>query len=137
MSLNLIWAVLSGVVAVVLLGLSVAVYWPAVADSPAERAVAMTIGVAEDGKQLILAKGCGGCHTIPGVAGASGEFGPYLGGVAARPRIANGAVPNSGPADLERWILDPPALKPGTLMPRLGLTRHEAAVIVSYLETLR
>jgi cytochrome c1 len=137
MSVNLIWALLSGVLAAGLLALSVAMYWPGVADSPADDAVAATTSAAEYGKQLILSKGCGGCHTVPGVAGATGEFGPYLGGVGARPRIANGAVPNAGPADLERWILDPTALKPGTQMPRLGLTRPEAAAIVSYLETLR
>jgi cytochrome c1 len=57
--------------------------------------------------------------------------------VGARPRIATGAVANGGPADLERWILDPPAQKPGTQMPKLGLTQPEAAAIVSYLETLR
>jgi cytochrome c1 len=99
--------------------------------------VAASTGAVENGEQLILAKGCGGCHTIPGIRGATGEAGPYLGGVGTRPRIANGAVPNTGPADLERWIIDPPALKPGTQMPKLGLTRAEAAAIVRYLETLR
>jgi cytochrome c1 len=39
--------------------------------------------------------------------------------------------------DLERWLLDPRALKPSTQMPQLGLTPSEAAAIVSYLETLR
>jgi cytochrome c1 len=108
-----------------------------VAGAPAEDSAANGASAAEYGKQLILAKGCGGCHTIPGLAGATGEFGPDLGGVGARPRVANGAVPHAGPADLERWILDPSALKPGTQMPRLGLTRPEAAAIVSFLETLR
>jgi cytochrome c1 len=89
-----------------------------------------------DGKQLIVLKGCGGCHTVPGVVGATGEAGPYLGGVASRPRIASGAVPNNGPDDLERWIVDPPALKPSTMMPKLGLSSAEAAAIVSYLESL-
>jgi cytochrome c len=88
------------------------------------------------GKRLILFKGCGGCHTVPGVVGANGEFAPYLGGVGNRPRIANGAVANSGPDDLVRWILDPPAMKPGTVMPKLGLNTSEAVAIVSYLETL-
>ncbi len=82
-------------------------------------------------------KGCGGCHTIPGVAGASGTIGPSLSGVATRTSIAGGAVQNNGPADLQRWILDPPAAKPGTAMPKLGLTDHEAQQIVAYLETLR
>jgi cytochrome c len=82
-------------------------------------------------------KGCGGCHTIPGVAGATATVGPNLAGVASRTTIAGGAVPNNGPADLQRWILDPPAVKPGTQMPKLGLTEQEAQQIVAYLETLR
>ena len=128
--MNLIWALLSGVLAAGLCALSVTVYWPEMAASPADGSAAASTSAAEYGEQLILAKGCGGCHTVPGVSGATGEFGPYLGGVGARPRIANGAVPNTGPADLEQWILDPAALKPGTQMPKLGLTRPEAAAIV-------
>jgi cytochrome c1 len=130
---NLAFAIGSGIVTFALAALTLAVY---AAPSRVDSAEVTTDSVAE-GKRLVLAKGCGGCHTVPGVVGATGEFGPYLGGVGARPRIANGAVPNAGPADLERWILDPPASKPGTLMPKLGLTGDEAAAIVSYLETLR
>ena len=48
-----------------------------------------------------------------------------------------GAVNNTGPADLEKWILNPPAVKPGTAMPNVGLTEDEAAKIVAYLETLK
>jgi cytochrome c2 len=138
MSANLIWALLSGALAVGLLGLSVATY---ISDLPstgsATTTLAASTSTADEGRQLIIAKGCGGCHTIPGVSAATGEVGPYLGGVAARPRIAGGAVANSGPVDLERWLLDPRALKPSTQMPQLGLTPSEAAAIVSYLETLR
>jgi cytochrome c1 len=89
------------------------------------------------GQALITQKGCGGCHTIPGVAAASGAVGPNLAGVASRTTIAGGAVPNNGPDDLKRWILDPPAVKPGTQMPKLGLTDAEATQIVAYLETLK
>jgi cytochrome c len=92
---------------------------------------------AQPGQQLLSQKGCGTCHTIPGVAGANGVIGPNLAGVASRPTIADGAVPNKGPADLQRWILDPPAVKPGTPMPKLGLTEQEAQEIVVYLETLK
>jgi cytochrome c1 len=92
---------------------------------------------AAEGAQLIATKGCGGCHTIPGIPGATGLVGPSLGGVASRPKIAAGAVPNSGPDDLKKWSLNPPALKPGTGMPNLGLSDDEAAKIVAYLETLK
>src|SRR5437899_3366701 len=47
------------------------------------------------GAALIQQKGCGGCHTIPGIAGANGNIGPNLAGVASRTNIAGGAVPNN------------------------------------------
>lgn len=93
--------------------------------------------IAATATPLILQKGCGGCHTIPGVPGATGNIGPSLAGVAGRTTIAGGAVPNNGPDDLKRWLLNPPAVKPGTAMPNLGLTDDEATKIVAYLETLR
>ena len=90
-----------------------------------------------DGAALIAQKGCGTCHTIPAIPGANGTIGPNLAGVASRTRIAGGALPNNGPDDLKRWIMDPPALKPGTIMLNLGLTDDEATKIVAYLETLK
>jgi cytochrome c1 len=89
------------------------------------------------GKALIAQEPCGTCHTIPGVPGANGVIGPNLAGVASRTTIAGGAVPNNGPDDLKKWILNPPALKPGTAMPNLGLTDDQATTIVAYLETLK
>ncbi len=92
---------------------------------------------AAEGKALIAQKGCGGCHVIPGVPGAAGQVGPSLAGVAGRATIAGGAVSNSGPDDLKKWIENPPALKPGTAMPNLGLSDADATKIVAYLETLK
>ena len=89
------------------------------------------------GAALIQQKGCGACHTIPGIPGATGTIGPNLAGVASRTRIAAGAVPNNGPDDLKKWIMNPPALKPGTAMPNLGLSDDDATRIVAYLETLK
>jgi cytochrome c1 len=113
-------------------------------SSPAQAGAAKPFGgptpnptVVAEGQALIQQKGCGGCHAIPGIPGATGIVGPSLPGVASRTAIAGGAVPNNGPDDLKRWILDPPAVKPGTAMPKLGLTDDEATKIVGYLETLR
>jgi cytochrome c oxidase subunit II len=89
------------------------------------------------GAILIQQKGCGACHTIPGIPGANGTLGPNLAGVASRTTIAAGVVPNKGANDLKAWIMNPAALKPGTLMPNLGLTDQEATNIVAYLETLK
>jgi cytochrome c oxidase subunit 2 len=93
--------------------------------------------LAAAGQALIPMKGCSACHIIPGIPGANGTVGPNLGGVASRTTIAGGAVPNHGPDDLKRWLMNPPALKPGTIMPNLGLTDDEATKIVAYLETLK
>lgn len=92
---------------------------------------------AAEGAQLIATKPCVGCHTIPGIPGATGQVGPNLSAVASRTKIAGGAVNNSGPDDLKKWLLNPGALKAGTLMPNVGLTDDEATKIVAYLETLK
>lgn len=92
---------------------------------------------AFEGARIIAGKPCVGCHTIPGVPGATGQVGPNLGGVAGRPKIAAGAVPNAGPDDLKKWIMDPSSLKPGTAMPKVPMTDEEATSIVAYLETLK
>ena len=121
------------------LALAVAACTPSGTPAPAKPAGSPTAdaSVAAAAIPLIVQKGCGGCHTIPGVPGANGNIGPNLAGVASRTTIAGGAVPNNGPDDLKRWILNPPAVKPGTAMPNLGLTDDEATRIVAYLETLR
>ena len=92
---------------------------------------------AAEGAQIIATKPCVGCHTIPGIPGATGTVGPNLAGVASRTKIAGGAVNNTGPDDLKKWISNPAALKPGTLMPNVGLTDDEATKIVAFLETLK
>jgi cytochrome c1 len=46
-------------------------------------------------------------------------------------------VPNTSPADLAKWILDPPSLKPGTAMPKLGLSPDEAAAAAAYLYSIK
>ena len=90
-----------------------------------------------EGQMIIASQPCVGCHTIPGIPGATGTVGPNLSGVASRAKIAGGAVNNGGPDDLKKWILNPPAQKPGTLMPNVGLTDDQATKIVAYLELLK
>jgi cytochrome c1 len=92
---------------------------------------------AFEGAQIIATKQCVSCHTIPGVPNATGTVGPNLAGVASRSKIAGGAVNNTGPDDLRKWISDPAALKPGTAMPKVPLTDNELTAIVAFLETLK
>jgi cytochrome c oxidase subunit 2 len=105
--------------------------------APVGQPAASSAADVQAGAALIQRKGCGGCHVAPGVPGAAGQVGPSLAGVASRTRIAGGAVPNTGPDDLKQWIMNPPAVKPATTMPNLGLTDDEATKIVAYLETLK
>lgn len=92
-------------------------------------------GSPQAGKFVILKYKCGSCHTIPGIPHANGAFGPPLNFIARRTLIA-GNFPNT-PAMLEQWVMNPPAMKPATAMPELGLTENDARNVVAYLETLR
>jgi cytochrome c2 len=92
---------------------------------------------AAQGQTLLAQKGCGGCHVIPGVSGATGNIGPSLVGIASKTSVGDGAVPIQSRDDMVRWIVDPPAMKPGTQMPKLNLTPDEADRMVAYLELLR
>jgi cytochrome c len=100
----------------------------------------------QQGVQVILQRGCGSCHTIPNIPGASGTIGPNLGPhedvppLSERKMIAtypNGTVPNNSVDDLAKWILDPPSLKAGTGMPKLGLSQDEAAAAAAYLYSIQ
>lgn len=93
----------------------------------------------ETGKQLFATRGCVACHIVRSVPGAVGEVGPALDGVgdsANRPKIAGGVLDNS-PENMKRWIMNPPALKPGTQMPNLNLASREADSLVAFLQTLK
>lgn len=92
-------------------------------------------GNPQHGRELIQLHACGACHMIPGVHGADGLVGPPLEFFSRRSYIA-GELPNN-PANLQRWLLDPPAVEPGTAMPNLGLQPAEARDIAAYLSTLR
>ena len=100
-------------------------------SDPAARA----IGDADRGQALLGRLGCGACHVIPGVEGASGLVGPPLSGMASRTIIA-GMLPNT-PANMIRWLEAPQSIVPGNAMPNLELNDHDARDIAAYLATLR
>jgi cytochrome c1 len=75
--------------------------------------------------------GCGSCHTIGGISGASADIGPNLGGFAHRRYIA-GRLPNT-PANLVAWIRNAQQIDPGNVMPDLGVTPRDARDIAAYL----
>jgi len=100
-----------------------------------ERAIALTAGDPDFGRQLTLRYGCARCHTIPGVPGAQGKVGPSLAGVAARVYI--GGVAANTPDTLIQWIEDPRSIDPKTAMPVTGISHAEARHVAAYLYTLQ
>jgi cytochrome c len=92
-------------------------------------------GSVERGRQAIELYGCGSCHTIPAVNGATALVGPSLEHVANRSYVAGVMV--NRPENMIAWIFDPPKIDPLTAMPRLGVTEQDARDIASYLYTLR
>ncbi|HSK11417.1 MAG TPA: c-type cytochrome [Vicinamibacterales bacterium] len=87
------------------------------------------------GRRVIERYGCGACHTIPGIDGARARVGPALSGMATRTQLA-GDLPNT-PENLVRWIRQPQAIKPGNVMPDLGIAERDARHVAAYLYTLR
>jgi len=94
-----------------------------------------TGGDVHRGAVAIAHYGCGSCHTIPGISGATGRVGPPLNGIATRTYVA-GMLQNT-PANLERWIENPQSVVPNNAMPNLGLSHQDAIDIAGYLYTLR
>jgi len=102
---------------------------------------------------LFESKGCVGCHTIKGTT-AVGEIGPDLTHFGSRLTIASNALhkgkegvtfteffdnPTKDPEliNLKRWLQHPPEVKPGSLMPALGITDDEADILANFLENLK
>jgi cytochrome c len=97
------------------------------------RAAALTGGDIVRGRQAFAHYGCGGCHSVGGVPGASGKVGPPLDGVGSR-AILGGHLENK-PDNMMKWIVDPQAYSPGTAMPNLGVTAGDAQDIAAFLYT--
>jgi len=87
------------------------------------------------GRETFLANACVGCHAIKGTA-AAGKVGPELTNMASKKVIA-GVLGPVNEENLTKWLKNPAAVKPGTLMPNLGLSDQTVADIVSYLLTLK
>lgn len=87
------------------------------------------------GRRLLAQYQCASCHRIPGVEGAQRPSGPALDTIGKASYIA-GHLPNT-PDMLARFVQNPPLLKPGTLMPLLGVTPADARAMAAYLHRLR
>jgi cytochrome c oxidase subunit 2 len=89
---------------------------------------------ALEGRRVFNATACINCHAIAGTQ-ADGRFGPDLTHLMSRETIASGVAPNNA-AELRRWVQNPAAIKPGSLMPSMNLTDKELDEVTAYLLTL-
>jgi len=90
---------------------------------------------AESGKAVYSRSACLACHTIQGVS--PGVMGPTS-RISQQHDDRRRHVPKDS-AHLAQWIADAPALKPGSLMPRMQppLSDADIAAIVAYLQSLK
>lgn len=113
-----------------------AVFATALMAGCGERAELTTVvgGDAGRGRDVLEQFDCGVCHRIPGIRGPQADVGPTLARFHRRPFVA-GRFENT-PEIVVRWILDPPAMKPATAMPALGLSEAQARDAAAYLYSL-
>ncbi|HEY8418169.1 MAG TPA: cytochrome c oxidase subunit II [Limnochordales bacterium] len=100
-----------------------------VVDDPAK------LAAVERGRELFETRACFACHTVQGTR-AQGTVGPNLTDIGVRTTLAAGMLPNT-PQNMARWIQNPQAVKPGSLMPMVPLTPDELNDLVTFLESLR
>ena len=91
----------------------------------------MTNGDPVRAPNLLRRYGCGGCHTIRGIARADGKVAAPLQDLRERVYIA-GVVPNTSD-NLVKWIINPQALSPRSAMPATGISESEARDVAAYL----
>lgn len=89
-----------------------------------------------EGQRLVVGGVCQTCHTVRGTP-AQGRTGPDLTHVGSRLTLAAGTVPNTL-GNIEGWIANPQAIKPGTTMPTLDtLNGLQLRAVAAYLESLK
>jgi cytochrome c oxidase subunit 2 len=87
------------------------------------------------GQRIFEGAACINCHSVAGTV-AKGRFGPDLTHLMSRDTIASGAMANTA-ENLRRWVRDPNAIKPGCLMPAMGLSDPDLDAVTAYMEILR
>jgi cytochrome c oxidase subunit 2 len=90
--------------------------------------------LATMGRAAFLGSACAFCHAVRGTP-AGGNAGPDLTHVAGRRTLAAALLPNT-PGHLGGWIANPQALKPGSRMPRVPMSRDQFRLIHHYIQTL-
>ena len=105
--------------------------WVAAQQGPP---VQPTDPLMQKGQELFSQSACVGCHTITGVSG--GALGPNLTHFGSRTSMGGNLMANT-PENLARWIENPSHMKPGVLMPDLGMRGEQAKALAAYLLSLK
>ena len=87
------------------------------------------------GQQAFLGSPCVKCHNVTGT-GANAKLGPDLTHFRSRPTLAAGLLLNTR-GNVAGWILNAPAIKPGTQMPANQISAVDLQDLLAYLDTLR
>ncbi len=105
-------------------------------DRQRQPAVEPATPLARRGRDVMLASGCGACHTVRGTR-AAGTIAPDLTHVGGRLSLAAGTLPNDT-ASTARWIISPDRMKPGVHMPAFHMSdAGDVRAMAAYLEALR
>jgi len=86
------------------------------------------------GRHVFESTACVNCHTIRGTV-ADGRFGPDLTHLMTRETIGSGVAMNTRD-HLRIWVADPSVMKPGVLMPAMGLGDKHLDELIDYLVSL-
>ena len=94
---------------------------------------------AQVGRALFTFKGCATCHRHDGLVTERLTHGGQTVAAAQSSLIgANGAPDltdyDPDPDFVRAWLRDPGAVRPGTLMPNLGLSEDEITALLAFLE---
>ena len=92
--------------------------------------------LAAEGKELFETGPCSMCHAVRGTR-AAGSVGPDLTHFGSRTTIAAGALPNTL-GNLEAWIANAQAIKPGVLMPTITTySGRQLRAVATYVAGLK
>ncbi|HTM22323.1 MAG TPA: hypothetical protein VL172_17505 [Kofleriaceae bacterium] len=107
---------------------------PAAADAPPMPPAAPPAARIDAGKQKFVASGCAGCHTfgnLPlGLTAEQVEGNRALNAMAPNLRFARERM---APDTIVAWIMDPQAMKPSTIMPKLNLAQADAELLRDFI----
>ena len=108
--------------------------WAAEQEQPAEAPVAASL--EEEGLAIFTGSQCATCHNVDELSPLANPVGPDLTHFASRSAFAGAVLELDEPGELERWLENPPEIKPGSFMPDLDLTQAEIDALAAWLRSL-